>query len=97
MGVLPAILHTGTQKAAALTDGFSLAQLGEVYVSAAMEWHDHGKADIELIIKDMQGELDSSDFHIFFLFRTYIIICKEPLMPILAQSEVLFSSLDIIS
>lgn len=52
--------ETGTQKAAAMTDGFSLAQLGELYVSAALEWHEQGKADIELIIKGMRGELDKS-------------------------------------
>lgn len=52
--------ETGTQKAAAMTDGFSLAQLGELYVSTALEWHEQGKADIELIIKGMRGELDKS-------------------------------------
>jgi SpoVK/Ycf46/Vps4 family AAA+-type ATPase len=41
-----------------LTEGFSLAQLGEVYVSAALQWHEHGEPQVEDTIFNMRGELD---------------------------------------
>lgn len=41
-----------------LTEGFSLAQLGEVYVSAALQWHEHGEPHVQDIIFNMRGELD---------------------------------------
>ncbi len=48
----------GVSLAARLTDGFSLSQLGELYVSAALEWHDSGTADVETLVRGMRGELD---------------------------------------
>ncbi|RXZ82979.1 ATP-binding protein [Paenibacillaceae bacterium] len=48
----------GTGEAARLTEGFSLTQLGELYVSAALEWHEANYVDIRAIIQAMRGELD---------------------------------------
>lgn len=53
----------GTIEAARLTDTFSLAQLGELYVSAALEWHQNGQTDIVKVIQSMRGELDKSHKH----------------------------------
>ncbi|MGF9698461.1 MULTISPECIES: AAA family ATPase [Paenibacillus] len=53
----------GTHEAARLTDTFSLAQLGELYVSAALEWHQNGQTDIVQVIQSMRGELDKSHKH----------------------------------
>ncbi|MEY8747107.1 AAA family ATPase [Bacillales bacterium AN1005] len=53
----------GTKEAARLTDSFSLAQLGELYVSTALEWHQNGEADAMKIIQAMRGELDKSHKH----------------------------------
>lgn len=53
----------GTQEAARHTQSFSLAQLGEVYVSAALEWHQQGQVDIAKLIQSMRGELDKSHKH----------------------------------
>ena len=50
----------GTIEAARLTDTFSLAQLGELYVSAALEWHQNGQTDIVKVIQSMRGELDKA-------------------------------------
>lgn len=47
-----------TAEIARLTDGFSFAQLGELYVSAALEWHQEGKMNIDQIVKAMKGEQD---------------------------------------
>lgn len=46
------------QKAAKLADGLSLAQLGELYVTAALEWHEQGQTDLLRIIQGIKGELD---------------------------------------
>ncbi|WP_397351750.1 AAA family ATPase [Paenibacillus xylanexedens] len=53
----------GTVEAARLTDTFSLAQLGELYVSVALEWHQNGRTDIVSVIQSMRGELDKSHKH----------------------------------
>ncbi|MEN1987783.1 MULTISPECIES: AAA family ATPase [Paenibacillus] len=53
----------GTVEAARRTETFSLAQLGELYVSAALEWHQHGQVDIGKLIQGMRGELDKSHKH----------------------------------
>ncbi|MFD0692591.1 AAA family ATPase [Paenibacillus sp. GCM10027628] len=42
---------------AKLTEGFTFAQLGELYVSAAMEWHYEQKVDVEGLIKTMKSDL----------------------------------------
>ncbi|MEC1890850.1 hypothetical protein P9E85_20195, partial [Bacillus subtilis] len=39
-----------------LTEGFSFAQLGELYVSSALQWHQEGNHHIETMVKDMTGE-----------------------------------------
>ena len=44
----------GTIEAARLTDTFSLAQLGELYVSVALEWHQNGRTDIDQVIQSMR-------------------------------------------
>ncbi|MFD2875697.1 hypothetical protein ACFTAO_06535 [Paenibacillus rhizoplanae] len=41
----------GTATAARLTGDFSLTQLGELYVSAALEWHENGTAEVELLVR----------------------------------------------
>ncbi|MDF9845277.1 MULTISPECIES: AAA family ATPase [unclassified Paenibacillus] len=48
----------GVSLAARLTGDFSLTQLGELYVSAALEWHENGTADVEQLVRGMRGELD---------------------------------------
>ncbi|GGF82205.1 putative ATPase YjoB [Paenibacillus albidus] len=48
----------GTALAARLTEHFSLTQLGELYVSAALEWHENGTAGVEALVRSMRGELD---------------------------------------
>lgn len=48
----------GVDLAARLTGDFSLTQLGELYVSAALEWHENGRADVEALVRGMRGELD---------------------------------------
>lgn len=48
----------GVATAARLTADFSLTQLGELYVSAALEWHENGTADVEVLVRGMRGELD---------------------------------------
>ncbi|UQZ35270.1 ATPase [Paenibacillus sp. PK3_47] len=48
----------GVATAARLTADFSLTQLGELYVSAALEWHENGRADVEALVRGMRGELD---------------------------------------
>lgn len=48
----------GIREAARLTDGFSLTQLGELFVTAALEWHEHGRADLHTLVQGMRSELD---------------------------------------
>lgn len=55
--------ENGAEVAAGLTDGFSLTQLGELYVSAALEWHEHGAVDVELLVRGMRGELEKGRRH----------------------------------
>ncbi len=47
-------------EAARLTEGFTFAQLGELYVSAALRWHEEGKLDMHEVIQGLRGELDKS-------------------------------------
>ncbi|MDO8224587.1 ATPase [Bacillus licheniformis] len=44
------------KNAAKLSEGFSFAQLGELYVSSALQWHQEGNHHIETMVKDMTGE-----------------------------------------
>ncbi|MBW4083496.1 ATP-binding protein [Paenibacillus sp. S150] len=48
----------GVAAAARLTADFSLTQLGELYVSAALEWHKNGRIDVEALVRGMRGEVD---------------------------------------
>lgn len=43
------------------TDKFSFAQIGELYVTAAMHWHQTGGAHLEEIIAGMRKELKKSE------------------------------------
>ncbi|SDC12991.1 AAA family ATPase [Shouchella lonarensis] len=43
------------------TDKFSFAQIGELYVTAAMHWHQTGEAHLEEIIAGMRKELKKSE------------------------------------
>jgi len=47
-------------EAARLTEGFTFAQLGELYVSAALRWHEEGRLDMREVIQGLRGELDKS-------------------------------------
>ncbi|MEW4368393.1 AAA family ATPase [Paenibacillus sp. JQZ6Y-1] len=47
-------------EAARITEGFTFAQLGELYVSAALHWHEEGKLDLHEVIQGLRGELDKS-------------------------------------
>lgn len=47
-------------EAAQLTEGFTFAQLGELYVSAALHWHEEGALDLHEVIRSLRGELDKS-------------------------------------
>ncbi|GIP35369.1 AAA family ATPase [Paenibacillus sp. J2TS4] len=47
----------GLQEAARLAEGFSFAQLNELYVSAALEWYYEKKVDIGELIGNMKSEL----------------------------------------
>ncbi|MDQ0207684.1 ATP-binding protein [Alkalicoccobacillus murimartini] len=44
------------QDVATLSEGFSFAQLGELFVSTALEWHQKGEVDVEKVIQGMQTE-----------------------------------------
>jgi len=55
--------EAGNEAAAAMTDGFSLTQLGELYVSAALEWHERGEVDLEQLVRGMRGELEKGRRH----------------------------------
>ncbi len=55
--------ESGMVTAAGLTDGFSLTQLGELYVTAALEWHERGEIDVELLVRGMRGELEKGRRH----------------------------------
>ncbi|OXM83529.1 ATPase [Paenibacillus rigui] len=46
------------EEAARLTAGFTFAQLNELYVSAALEWHYEHTANVDVLIKKMKAELD---------------------------------------
>ncbi|WP_159888314.1 AAA family ATPase [Paenibacillus puerhi] len=47
-------------EAAFLTEQFTFAQLNELYVSAALQWHTEGRADLPALIRNMRQELDKS-------------------------------------
>ncbi|SDD65017.1 ATPase family associated with various cellular activities (AAA) [Paenibacillus sp. UNCCL117] len=47
-------------EAARLTESFTFAQLNELYVSAALQWHTEGHADLHALIRAMRQELDKS-------------------------------------
>ncbi|WP_246302784.1 AAA family ATPase [Paenibacillus plantarum] len=42
---------------AKLTEGFTFAQLNELYVSAALQWHYEHNVDIEKLVKSMKSDL----------------------------------------
>ncbi|MGO4495094.1 hypothetical protein AB4114_04140 [Paenibacillus sp. 2RAB27] len=42
---------------AKLTEGFTFAQLNELYVSAALQWHYEQNVDIEKLVKSMKSDL----------------------------------------
>ncbi|MFK3937352.1 ATP-binding protein [Alkalihalobacillus sp. NPDC078783] len=48
------------QEAAEATDGFSFAQLSELFVSMALTWHKNGEVSALHMIKSMQGEHQKS-------------------------------------
>lgn len=48
------------QETAKLTEGFTFAQLGELYISAALHWHEDGQLDMKELIQGLRGELDKS-------------------------------------
>ncbi|MEC0228229.1 ATP-binding protein [Paenibacillus alba] len=48
-----ALLHITAKQ----TDGFTFAQLNELYVSAALQWHYEQSVDIEMLVKSMKTEL----------------------------------------
>lgn len=48
------------QETAKLTEGFTFAQLGELYISAALRWHEDGQLDMKELIQGLRGELDKS-------------------------------------
>ncbi|MDO3408704.1 ATP-binding protein [Saccharibacillus sp. CPCC 101409] len=56
-GLLEFVPPEELDRAISLTKGFSMAQLGELYVSAALEWNERGEADIAAIVKSMGGEM----------------------------------------
>ncbi|WP_157059980.1 ATP-binding protein [Saccharibacillus kuerlensis] len=56
-GMLDFVSPEELERAVALAKGFSMAQLGELYVSAALDWNEHGKADIDGIVRSMNGQL----------------------------------------
>jgi hypothetical protein len=43
--------------AAKLTEGFTFAQLNELYVSAALEWHYENSVNVESLVKTMKADL----------------------------------------
>ncbi|MFC3798781.1 AAA family ATPase [Cohnella sp. GCM10012308] len=49
--------ESGLPEIARLTEGFTFAQLAELYVSAALELHQTGKADWQLLIAGMKTDL----------------------------------------
>ncbi|WP_425355500.1 ATP-binding protein [Saccharibacillus sacchari] len=57
-GLLEFVSAEAMEGAIALTQGFSMAQLGELYVSAALEWNEQGEVDIAAIIRSMGGEMN---------------------------------------
>nr|WP_166274479.1 ATP-binding protein [Saccharibacillus alkalitolerans] len=56
-GLTEFVSQQGFEQAISLTKGFSMAQLGELYVSAALDWNERGEADIAGIVRSMNGEL----------------------------------------
>jgi len=48
----------GLAEAAQLTRDFSLAQLSELYVSAALEWHEGEPVQVDQLVHEMKEELD---------------------------------------
>ncbi|OWA34735.1 ATPase [Saccharibacillus sp. O16] len=56
-GLLEFVDADGLERALSLTKGFSMAQLGELYVSAALEWHERGEVDLAAIVRSLNGEL----------------------------------------
>ncbi|MEC1996485.1 ATPase, partial [Bacillus subtilis] len=53
---LKVFLFVSSYGVSPLTEGFSFAQLGELYVSSALQWHQEGNHHIETMVKDMTGE-----------------------------------------
>ncbi len=56
-GLLEFVSKEEMDRAVSLTQGFSMAQLGELYVSAALDWNERGSADMAAIVRSMNGEL----------------------------------------
>ncbi|CAM3394391.1 ATP-binding protein [Saccharibacillus brassicae] len=56
-GLLEFVSPDDMERAVSLTKGFSMAQLGELYVSAALDWNERGEADIAAVVRSMNGEL----------------------------------------
>jgi hypothetical protein len=45
-------------EAARLTESFSLAQLNELYVSAALQWHYEREVRLEALVRSMRADLN---------------------------------------
>ncbi|MCQ4086807.1 AAA family ATPase [Saccharibacillus sp. JS10] len=57
-GLLDFVSAEELEQAISLTKGFSMAQLGELYVSAALEWNERGEVDVATIVRSMGGEMN---------------------------------------
>jgi AAA+ superfamily predicted ATPase len=55
-GLLRLADEAAIERAARDTEGFSLAQLGELYASAALQMHYEGKADLDNLIAEMKAD-----------------------------------------
>lgn len=59
-GFLSFLEHEQIQETAEATDGFSFAQLSELFVSMALAWHKNGEVSALYIIQSMKGEHQKS-------------------------------------
>jgi SpoVK/Ycf46/Vps4 family AAA+-type ATPase len=57
-GIEPLLGPEAAIRMAKLTEGFSFAQLNELYVSAALEWHYEGAVNLEALVRSMKTELE---------------------------------------
>ncbi|WP_409342775.1 AAA family ATPase [Paenibacillus sp. MBLB4367] len=53
----------GLRDAVKMTDGFTFAQLNELYVSAALEWHEERRVGLAAIVRNMKTEHDKGRTH----------------------------------